>query len=211
MAEAAEVLVPSARGDISCLWHDAGSRPAAILVGGFNGGYDGPDKMYPDLATMLGEQAISTLRLHYRVITMPGIVEECSFDVQAACAWLALEHDVQRIGLVGHSFGGAVVIDAAAGREDVKAVVALATQNAGTEAAAFVSPAALLLLHGAADDRLPAVCSLDVYSRATQPKHIKVLEGASHSLRQARDEVLKLTNDWLLKYMTDADDGRALG
>ena len=172
------------------------------MVGGFNGGYDGPDKMFPDLADQLGERSISTLRLHYRVISMPGIVEECSYDAQAACAWLGEAHGIGRIGLVGHSFGGAVVIDAAARREDVKAVVALATQNAGTEMAPFVAPAALLLLHGSADDRLPPACSLDVFVRASQPKHVKVLEGATHSLRQARVEVLELTLDWLTRRLS---------
>jgi alpha/beta superfamily hydrolase len=203
VAEPVEVLVPSDAGEIRCLWHDAVGGAAVIMVGGFNGGYDGPDSMYPDLADALSKQGISALRLHYRVITMPGIVEECSFDVQAACRWLADAHQVIAIGMVGHSFGGAVVIDAAARAENVRAVVTLATQNAGTEMAAFVSPAALLVLHGNADDRLPVACSLDVFARAAQPKHIKVLEGATHSLRPARAEVLALTSQWLVSYLCE--------
>jgi hypothetical protein len=45
-------------------------------------------------------------------------------------------------------------------------------------------------------------CSLDVFVRASQPKHVKVLEGASHSLRQSCEEVLDLTLEWLTRHLS---------
>ncbi len=59
------------------------------------------------------------------------------------------------IALVGHSFGGAVVISAAPFSESVKAVAALSSQTYGAQGAARVSPRPLLLAHGAADSRSP--------------------------------------------------------
>jgi dienelactone hydrolase len=65
-------------------------------------------------------------------------------DVLLGLAWLAGEGR-RRVVLVGHSFGGAVVVTAGAAAGDaVVAVAALSSQTRGTEAAASLSPKSLL-------------------------------------------------------------------
>ena len=50
--------------------------------------------------------------------------------------------------LVGHSFGGAVVITAGAASEVAIAVAALSSQARGIEAVASLAPRPLLVVHG---------------------------------------------------------------
>jgi pimeloyl-ACP methyl ester carboxylesterase len=104
---------------------------------------------------------------------------------------------IERIGLVGHSFGGAVVIEAAARTPQVATVVALATQAYGTERADQLSPRPLLLIHGVEDEILPAGSSRIVYERARAPKRIHLIEGARHVLDEAADEVHREVVGWL--------------
>ena len=92
---------------------------------------------------------------------MPNYLENCVLDTLTGAEFLASE-GVDRVGLVGHSFGGAVVISAAALSERVRAVVAMSTQTYGTGLAADVAPRPMLLIHGTADEVLPAACSESV-------------------------------------------------
>jgi dipeptidyl aminopeptidase/acylaminoacyl peptidase len=170
---------------------------AVIWVGGTDGGFDGPaNRIYATLAEELLADGVGSLRLDFRRRDVPGIIEEGIHDVLAGVAFLKRE-GVRKIGLVGHSFGGAVVITAAALSPEVSAVVTLSTQTAGTGPAPQVSPRPLLLVHGELDRRLPAECSRYVYSRAGQPKELAILSGAKHSLRQRREELRALLRAWL--------------
>ena len=62
--------------------------------------------------------------------------------------------------LVGHSFGGAVVITAGVLHEHVAGVVALAPQTYGARLAGQLAPRPLLVVHGKADTRLPYTCGV---------------------------------------------------
>ena len=100
---------------------------------------------------------------------------------------------------MGHSFGGAVAISAAALSPDVSAVVTMSTQTAGTALAPRVAPRPLLLIHGEQDRRLPPDCSRYVYRLAGEPKELIILPGARHSLRQRREELRRLLRRWLVE------------
>jgi alpha-beta hydrolase superfamily lysophospholipase len=102
-----------------------------------------------------------------------------------------------RVALVGHSFGGAVVISAGAVSDQVVAVAPLSSQTYGTELVDQVSPRPLLLLHGADDEILPDACSRDIYQRAREPKQIKIYPGCRHGLDACRDEVDRDLLAWL--------------
>ncbi|MDB5294587.1 MAG: dienelactone hydrolase [Phycisphaerales bacterium] len=94
------------------------------------------------------------------------------------------------VALVGHSFGGAVAIRAAAGCFAVRACVALATQGYGADPAAALGPRCpLLLCHGTADEVLPPACSRAVYAAAGQPKELLLRAGASHGLDEWADDL----------------------
>src|SRR5438309_1645814 len=75
----------------------------------------------------LRRDRISSLRLSYR---HPNVLPECALDVMAGIAYLTHGH-AQPVVLVGHPFGGAVVITAGALHAHVAGVVALAPQTSG--------------------------------------------------------------------------------
>ncbi|MGA2286719.1 MAG: alpha/beta fold hydrolase, partial [Dehalococcoidia bacterium] len=171
---------------------------AVVFVGGTDGGFDGPaNGIYATLAEDLSAAGISSLRLDFRLHRAPGDVGEGTHDVLAGVAFLKRE-GAGRIGLVGHSYGGAVVINAAALSEDVNAAVTLSTQTAGTALVGRIAPRPILLVHGELDTRLPPRCSRYVFERAGEPKELVILRGAKHSLRQRREELRRLLREWLV-------------
>lgn len=194
------ITIPTARGDVQALWDAPAESPrlAAILVGGGDGGFDGPaEALYPTLADDLTARGIGTLRLDFRIHRFPNDVDEGVHDLLAGLAWLE-ERGVEVAGLAGHSFGGAVVIEAAAQAPSVGAVVTLATQTAGAQRVALVAPRPLLLIHGLDDVRLSPRCSELLYGMAGEPKSLVLIPGATHSLRQAREQVRTLVRDFLV-------------
>ena len=173
------------RGDIGGFLHPAAPDerigPAAVVwVGGAGGGTEGPaGGLYHTLAERLAPQGITSLRLHYR---RPNQLRDCIADVLVALAWLEDAGGTTRAALVGHSFGGAVVIDAGALSPIVKDVIALSSQTYGADLVGEVSPRMLLLIHGDADRVLPADCSRRLYAAASEPRELVIYPGAGHGL-----------------------------
>src|SRR5262249_7474048 len=119
-------------------------------------------------------------------------------DVLAGVAFLQRE-GTEAIGLVGHSFGGAVVIRAAAHAPAVRTVVTLATQGYGTDPVDRLGPrCSVLLIYGTADRVLSAACSEDAFARAREPKRFLVIPGASHGLDEAAGEVDHAVRKWII-------------
>lgn len=189
-------------GSIVARWHPA--RPeapsaarAVVWVGGASGGLDGPAQgLYPAAAARLQAQGIASLRIHYR---RPNDLSACVLDTLLAVAF-ARQAGAQRVALVGHSFGGAVVISAGALSRDVSAVVPMSTQTYGSDLAPQLSPRPLLLIHGEQDEILPAACSEMVFTAARQPKELKLFPGARHGLDEVRDDLLGVLVDWLARH-----------
>lgn len=101
------------------------------------------------------------------------------------------------MALVGHSFGGAVVISAGALSDDVAAVAALSSQTYGTSLADQVSPRPLLLMHGTNDEILPDTCSRQIYERAREPKELRLYPGCRHGPDECRDQIDADLTAWL--------------
>jgi alpha-beta hydrolase superfamily lysophospholipase len=154
--------------------------------------------MYPRLAAELAQHGIASLRLHYR---HPNYLEECVMDTILAVAYLVQARQCTRIALVGHSFGGAVVISAGALSENIAAVVAMSSQTYGTDLAPQISPRPLLVLHGTADQVLSDRCAHDIYARAREPKQILLYPGCRHGLDECQDQVDKDVVEWLCKQL----------
>jgi dienelactone hydrolase len=192
-----ELTLHTNAGDITARLHPVpAGAPAVVWVGGSGGGLDGPAwGMYPRLAGQLASQGIASLRVHYR---QPNYLEECVADTLLAVAYLVQERGYVGIALVGHSFGGAVVISAGALSDDVKAVVAMSSQGYGTNLAPQVSPRPLLLVHGTADEILPDAVSRDIYARAKEPKELRLYQGCRHGLDECRDQVDATVVEWLV-------------
>ena len=201
--EPQQLQLASRLGPIDCLYHPVeGASAAVVMVGGGDGGFDGPDAVFPDLATDLNVAGIAALRLDFRIHQFPGTVEDGTHDVLAGMLFL-VEAGATRVGLVGHSFGGAVVIEAGVRAPATGSVVTLATQTAGAQRVGELAPTPLLLVHGLADTRLSPDCSRQLHQYAGEPKRLELLDDATHSLRQRHDDVRRLTLDWLTETLSD--------
>ena len=182
-------------GTIRGRFHDAAGGDAAVLwVFGAGGGLGGPaGGLYPRLARQLVGDGVASLELDYR---RAGDLTGCVLDVLAGVDYLGTRGR-SRVVLVGHSFGGAVVITAGATSEAVIAVAALSSQSHGTAAADRVSPRPLLLAHGTADEVLPDACSRDIHRRAREPKRLVLYPGCRHGLDQCREELDRDLLAWI--------------
>ena len=185
------------RGDIQAILHQASNTTNAVLwVGGAKGGFGGPaGGIYAILGQELILQGITSLRVTYRC---PGSFLECVLDALAGLLYLQGQGYLHVI-LVGHSFGGAVVITTATLSHLVSGVVALSSQTYGAQNVARVSPLPLILIHGEADRHLPPSCSRLIYSWAQEPKELVLLPGADHGLSGYGESLRDILLEWIPK------------
>ncbi len=191
----ARVILHTSDGDMEGMFHPAEGNGGVIWVSGALGGFDGPSfGIFTILSHELVSEGISSLRLNYR---FPGDFDRCVLDVVLAVDFLK-KQGVANVALVGHSFGGAVVIQAGTMSPQVKAVVGLSSQTFGAHQVDRLSPAPLLLIHGSRDRNLPALCSQHIYEWARQPKELVIYDGSGHFLRECRNELHDLLKGWLV-------------
>lgn len=67
----------------------------------------------------------------------------------------------------------------------------------GTDLVGDISPRALLLQHGTADQILPDTCSRDLYRRANESKQLLLYPGCRHGLDEGQPEVDRDSLDWV--------------
>jgi dienelactone hydrolase len=195
----APVTIVTERGTVcGRLYRMGDEKRAVVYAGGIEGDFDTPAKgLYPKLCRDLLTQGFAGLRVQYR---FPTNLRESVFDVKTGISFLK-EAGVESIGLVGHSFGGAVVIQAGASSETVKTIITLSTQSYGTGEVAGFHGKSLLLIHGVLDDVLPPSSSQLVYQIALEPKKLVLLEKAHHVLDESADEVYHLVYNWILEHL----------
>lgn len=196
----APVRIRTNRGTVDCRYSPVeGSRCAALWAAGAGGGWGSPHGMYERVIAELLKEGIASVQVAYR---HPANLEESILDLLAGLEFLK-DRGVERAALTGWSFGGAVVIAAAAHSDIAKAVVTVASQSYGADLAADFAPdCALLLLHGTGDRTLPPSCSEYIYRIAHEPKEIRIFPGANHGLDQAAKEVDPLVRDWIKEKLT---------
>lgn len=182
-------------GHMTCRLHPAEQGDAAILwVFGAGGGLGGPARgVYTRLAEQFQPAQITSLELDYR---QPGHLQGCVLDVLVGLAYLE-SAGKNRIVLVGHSFGGAVVINAGAASDAVIAVAALSSQTTGADMVAALSPKPIIFIHGEKDEVLPAACSRELFDRAGEPKALIIYPDCLHGLDQCRDHLDRDLSRWL--------------
>ena len=186
------VMIETTRGQIRGVLHPCATAPgAAIYAGGAMGGFQGPSNIYETLAARLRPQ-LTGLRMHYR---KPGEFFECVLDVLAGVSFLR-GVGAGDVALVGHSFGGAVVIKAGEISPQVTAVAALSSQLYGTRGVDRLGKP-LLLVHGMRDGVLDHAASEDIHARAQEPKRLVLYAQADHSLAQNAGELEDLLAEWL--------------
>ena len=209
------VRLTTSSGYVNCRYYPVDQATQGVIwVGGVGGGWDTPAQgLYPQLALelhqeamqrglgglpheRLHQEAIASLRVRYRYSTQ---LKEAVLDVLAGISYL-LDQGITKIALVGHSFGGAVVIQAAAKAQAVRTVVTLATQVHGTKPVPqLATRCSLLLLHGEDDPVLSPECSQRVYNLALEPKHLILYPGANHGLDEVAQEVHRVVREWIVK------------
>src|SRR4051794_11189123 len=175
-------------GLLALLWHgDEHAEEVLLCCGGAMGGLLGPaNAMFHDLGVQLWAQhGIATMRVGYR---RPNHLPRCVHDV-AAAADLASRTGARTFVTMGHSFGGAVAIQAGIVLDEhCRGVVTLSTQSAGCEDAAQLR-APLLAFHGDADEILPPETSFVVQALAGHGE-VVVLPGEGHLLSDAHDQLV---------------------
>jgi alpha-beta hydrolase superfamily lysophospholipase len=189
------VWLHTSAGTIHCRHHPAEAGDTAVVwVFGAGGGLGGPaGGLYPRLAAQLAPDGVASLRLDYR---RPADLIACVLDVLVGVAYLGTLGR-SRVVLVGHSFGGAVVITAGAISPEAIGVAALSSQTAGTDLVGAVSPRPLLLMHGTADEVLPDSCSRTLYERAGEPRRLVLYAGCRHGLDDCREDLDRDLLAWL--------------
>jgi pimeloyl-ACP methyl ester carboxylesterase len=182
------------RGLLTLLWHGPrDARDVVVTCGGGMGSLLGPaDGLYHALGVELASQGIGTIRVGYR---KPNDLSRCMHDVSAA-ADLASRAGGRRFVVIGHSFGGAVAIQAGAVLgEHCRGVITLATQSAGCEHASELH-APLLLIHGVKDEILPPETSNVVQMLAGQGE-VVLLPGTGHLFTEVADELRARLREWI--------------
>jgi pimeloyl-ACP methyl ester carboxylesterase len=189
------------RGEIPLIVHEAqgahealATGRAVVCISGALGGFDGPAKLYVRLGQEMPGRGVAVVRLNYR---MPNEFGECVLDTMAGLAFAKATHH-ERAALIGHSFGGAVAINAGTLAPAVTTVIAISSQLYGAHVVAELAPRPLLLLHGTADTILPHGCSERLYERAQEPRTLKLFAGVGHRFSEAPGELLETVREWLL-------------
>jgi hypothetical protein len=185
----------TASGLVTLLWHGPREAERVVLMcGGAMGGLLGPaDGLYHDLGVALSEQGIGSVRIGYR---RANDLERCVIDVVAA-AELAGRLGARRFVTVGHSFGGAVALNAGiALGQHAAGVVTLSTQSAGCERADLLGDTPLLLVHGIADEILPPQAS-EIVRFMAGTGELVLLPGTGHLLREVGTELRERLTTWI--------------
>ena len=192
----AHLEIYTLHGLLTVVWHGPrDARDVVVTCGGGMGSVLGPaDGLYHALGCELADaHGIATMRVGYR---KPNDLSRCVHDV-AAAADLASRSGARGFVVIGHSFGGAVAIQAATVLgAHCRGVVTLATQSAGCEHASELGDTPLLLLHGADDEILPAETSTVVQMLAGHGE-VVLLPGAGHLLTQAATELRERLSVWI--------------
>jgi fermentation-respiration switch protein FrsA (DUF1100 family) len=197
------ITIATKAGDVRCEQFGDPSGAAIVWAFGAGGGFGGPaGGLYTRLAERLIPHAIASLCVDYR---LPGRLNPCVDDLLAGIDYL-LREGARTVVLAGHSFGGAVVIQAGLIHPAVAGVAALSSQSYGTEGVENLSPRPLLLIHGMQDEILPPFCSEDIYARARQPKHLILYPGCMHGLDECAEDLDRDLTRWLLTVCLPADD-----
>ena len=182
-----ELRLGTTRGQIRALLDvcEGGATAVITCSGAMGGDHEvlGPaDKVYERLAAALPAQGVSVMRIHYRIA---GELGDCVLDVLGAASFLA-GVGAEKVILIGHSFGGAVVIKAAEISPAITAVASLSPQLFGARNVDRLGEQGkpILLIHGTNDAILPHQASEIIYEKAKEPKRMVLMENGGHGLQE---------------------------
>ncbi|MEO0495498.1 MAG: dienelactone hydrolase family protein [Actinomycetota bacterium] len=175
-------------------WGQPGATDVVIMCGGAMGGVTGPGRaLYVELAKDLAREGRAAMAVDYR---KAGDLARSLLDTCAAVD-LAMRNGAERFVVLGHSFGGAVAVQAAGTFPSLTAgVITYATQSGGCEEAARMGDTPLLLLHGEQDSILGPENSMMVQALAGHGE-VRTFPGTDHLMAEAADEIATITGEWV--------------
>ena len=154
------------------------------------------------ISDRIASTGISSMLLSYSDYPAQGNdLSRCVQDTKY-CLQFLTHIGYEKIILVGHSFSGAVAISAGQSNESVIGVITLASQTLGAQTVSHLSPRPILIIHGLADQTLGPHCGEQIYSWASQPKELALIEGATHRLWDRRDILEPLLIEWITAKMS---------
>jgi len=188
-----ELYTPA--GLLSMLWYPAASaEPAVVMGGGALGGLLGAAGLYHQLGQALAARGFAAASVGWR---QPNHLDACTHDMLAAMQLMA-RRGARRFVTVGHSFGGAIAVRAAAAVPPtlVPGIVTLATQSGGCEPAESLSDRELLLFHGDDDTILPMMAS-EMVRMLAGTGELVVLPGEGHLLGNSTELIIDRLLEWI--------------
>lgn len=198
----------------------SGAKLTILTCCGVKGGtrgplVDGPGKegLYDSLSST---RSIAIVQLEYRKAGSSQFAGNIG-DAKACLDWI-VANGATRVGVVGHSQGGAVAFQVAAQRSSVvRGVCALASQTKGVPPSSsmrsLVEDCAMSVhvLHGDQDEILSAQCGKDIASRCGYGKRGKgakgsielaVVRGADHQFAGQGAAVKRVVESWMHRLST---------
>ena len=157
------------------------------------------------IARALAERRIGAVRFEFG--DDPSEVPQAVASIRAAAAWLDATHDAPAL-LIGHSYGGAAALLAAAELPSVRAVATVAAPFTGPDGASLADALGalrrpLLIFHSPADDIVPLENAARLYTAAHHPKSFVSLDDADHLVSRAADAeyVAQVLAAWSSRYV----------
>jgi alpha/beta superfamily hydrolase len=138
------------------------SHGAVIMVAGAGGGLTGPSAVYEELVETLSGSGITAIIVDYR---RPNALQDCVEDVMATVKILKDSFEVEKLGIIGWSFGRAVAMQSCFRSSDIIGAATVASQTYGaTEPAQRLgNKRSLLLIHDTGDICLSHACSRQLF------------------------------------------------
>lgn len=195
------------RGLLTLLWHEPvrdARNVGVVALGGAMGGLLGPgDALYQQLGDEFASAGVPVIRASYR---KPNDLDMCCVDA-AAAVQLLVGSGVDKVVVMGHSFGGAVAVRVGVGLPDMVAgVVTFATQSAGCEIAGGLLGRPLLLIHGDRDEILPLQAS-EVVRAIAGTGDLHVMPNDGHLLARSHAAMHDLVVPWVQRVLgIDTDE-----
>lgn len=212
-AQGREVEIPTDRGPTyGNLAIPNGAQGIVLFAHGSGSGRHSPRNNF--VAQVLRDAGLATFMMDLLTEDEERVdmyTREFRFDIGLlgrrlvlATEWLN-DHDETadlRTGYFGSSTGAAAAIVAAAGRDDIHAIVSRGGRPdlAGSALGRFTAP--ILLIVGG-DDVQVLQMNRDAMAQMTAPAELEVVPGASHLFEEPGklEEVAKLAADWFTKHL----------
>lgn len=169
-----------------------GTDRGVVMLGDGKAELAGPGGVYADMAGVLADRGISSLRMAYRDA---GDCVQCGLDTLLALQYL-YDEGVERALAIGWGFGAAVAVAAGSVGRTVEAIAAISILNPSGCCNRFLRAKPILIVHGESDTVAPIDASRRLYADAGPHRRMLIYPGAGHNLMRVRDKLVQDLTGW---------------